>query len=190
MKRLLLSIVLGGAAAWPAMGQPSYETKTASGTTTALVYFATSPLQQIRVVGAIASSDLVGANIQIRSGTTPVTCAYTNAAGNQFGVSRTNGFFVGDLVLLETAGGVMTNGIITAFTAATNIICAGLTMPATVPGDTLYRLGSPTTLWCGVYTNRNIQGEALHVGARGRPVMVIVPGTSACSLDSVTARYE
>jgi hypothetical protein len=168
---------------------PTYATLNASGTTTAVVHFATSPQQQIRIVGAIASSDLAGANIILSGGTTAATCAYTNPIGTSFGVSRTNGFAVGDFVLIEKASGAMTNGQITAFGAATNIVL-GQNIFATQPGDQLYKLDTPVSLWCGVQTNRNFQGEALFVGQRGRPVRVLVNGTSACSLDSVTARYE
>jgi hypothetical protein len=192
MKRLILAVGLAAGLAIPALGQytaPTFVTQTASGTTTSVTFFATSPLAQIRIVGAIASSDLASANLTFKSGTTPVTCAYTNGSSTWFGVVATNGFAIGDFVLVETKAGVMTNAQITGFTLATNIIFADKIM-ATVPGDQLYKLGTATTLWCGVQTNRNFQGEALFVGQRGRPVQVIVNGTSACSLDSVTARYE
>lgn len=192
MRKLLLTAALlavFAASAWAQYTVPIFVTQTASGTTTSVTFFATSPLQQIRIVGAIASSDLAAANLTFKSGTTPVTCAYTNASSTWFGVAATNGFAIGDFVLVETKAGVMTNAQITGFTLATNIIFADKIM-ATVPGDQLYKLGTATTLWCGVQTNRNYQGEAIFVGNRGRPVQVIVNGTSACSLDSITARYE
>jgi len=58
---------------------PSYTTQTASGTTTAAVCFASSPLQQIRLVSAIATSDLAGSTLCFRTGVTPHTAAYTTA---------------------------------------------------------------------------------------------------------------
>ena len=187
----MFGVALVAATGLSALAQqlPVFVTQSASGTTTSFVSFATSPMQQIRMVGAIASSDLSSANILIRGGTTPVTCAYTNPAGTSFGVAATNGFYVGDFVVIEKVSGAITNGQITAFGAATNIVL-GQNVFATVPGDQMYRLDAGVKLWCGVQTNRNYQGDALYVGQRGRPVHVIVNGTSACSLDSITGRYE
>jgi len=192
MKRLILAAGLAAGLVIPALGQytaPTFVTQTASGTSTAVTYFATSPLQQIRIVGAIASSDLASANITFKTGTTPLSITKSNALGTTIDVAYTNGFAVGDFVLLEKANGVLTNAQIASFTGSTNITF-GYNIPQTLVGDQIYKLGTATTLWCGVQTNRNYQGEALFVAQRGRPVQVIVNGTSACSLDSVTARYE
>ena len=118
MKRIITAFALAVAFAVPVMGQaevPTYVTKTASGTTTAAVYFATSPYQQARIVGAIASSDLSGANMTFRTGSTPLSIIKTNAAGTTIDVGATNGFAAGDWVVVETAAGVMTNGVIASF---------------------------------------------------------------------------
>ena len=95
----------------------------------------------------------------------------------------------GTSLLIETKAGAITNGQIASFGAATNIVL-GQNIFATTPGDQLYKLGTVVKFWCGVQTNRNFQGEALFVGQRGRPVQVLVNGTSACALDSITGRYE
>jgi hypothetical protein len=192
MRKILITaaLLVGFAtSAWAQYTIPTFVTQTASGTSTAVTYFATSPLQQIRIVGAIASSDLSSANITFKTGTTPLSITKSNALGTTIDVAYTNGFAVGDFVLLEKLSGVMTNAQIASFTGSTNITF-GYNIPQTLVGDQIYKLGTATTLWCGVQTNRNYQGEALFVAQRGRPVQVIVNGTSACSLDSVTARYE
>lgn len=168
---------------------PVFVTQTASGTTTSVTYFASSPFMQARIVGAIASSDLTSANLTFKTGTTPLSITKSNAAGTTIDVAYTNGFAVGDFVLLEKASGVMTNAQIVSFTGSTNITF-NYNIPQTLVGDQIYKLGAATTLWCGVQTNRNFQGEAIFVGQKGRPVQVYVNGTSACSLDSITARYE
>lgn len=185
MKLIAVAVLMLGVAAW---AQPVYETKTASGTTTSVCYFATSPFQQARVVQAIATSDLATSVLTFKSGTTPMTCAYTNPVDVNFGVAATNGFFVGDFVIVETAAGAITNAQITGFTKATNMIFKDKIM-ATVPGDMVYRLGAATTLPVGAAT-KVYSGEAIFVGNRGRPIMVKVDGTSACSLDAISARYE
>jgi hypothetical protein len=192
MRNILATMAVAVAIALPAMAQtpiPVYQTLTASGTTTATVYFATSPSQQARIVAAVASSDLAGANITFRTGVTPLSITKSNAAGATIDVAATNGFAAGDWVILETAAGVITNAVIASFTGATNIVFVE-SVPITRIGDQIYKASTAVTLWCGVFTNRAYMGEAVYVGNRGRPVMVKVNGTSACSLDSVTARYE
>jgi hypothetical protein len=192
MKNILLTgaLAIGLAISVSAqVGSPIFITQTASGTTTAVTFFATSPTLQMRVVGAIASSDLVSANLTFKSGTTPLSITKSNALGTTIDVGYTNGFAVGDIVLLEKATGVITNAQIASFTGATNIVFS-YNIPQTLVGDQIYKLGAATTLGVGAQTNRNYQGDALFVGQRGRPVQVLVNGTSACSLDSITARYE
>jgi hypothetical protein len=192
MKNILLTaaLAIGLAISVSAqVGSPTFIIQTASGTTTAVTFFATSPTLQTRVVGAIASSDLASANLTFKSGTTPLSITKSNALGTTIDVAYTNGFAVGDFIVLEKASGVLTNAQITAFTGSTNITF-GYNIPQTLVGDQIYKMGSATTLSVGAATNKNYQGEALFVGQRGRPVQVLVNGTSACSLDSITARCE
>jgi hypothetical protein len=193
MQRIISIFGLAGTLALPitAPGQwvPTFVTYTGSGTTTAWVQCASSPMQQVRIVQASASSDLASANMLFSSGTVPNTITKSNVLGTKIDVAYTNGFAVGDLVILEKATGTVTNAQITAFTGATNITF-GFNIPATVPGDQIYKMSTPVKLWVGVVTNRVFSGEAIFVGNRGRPVQVLVNGTSACSLDAITARYE
>jgi small nuclear ribonucleoprotein (snRNP)-like protein len=192
MKDILLTAALAIGLAISAVaqvGSPVFVTQTASGTTTAVTFFATSPTLQMRVVGAIVSSDLAGSMITFKSGTTPATISATNTAGATISVAATNGFNSNGFIIVETKGGVLTNAQIASFSGTTNIVLYNSVM-ATVPGDQIYTLGTATSLAVGATTNKNYQGEALFVGQRGRPAQVIVNGTSACSLDSITARYE
>ena len=168
---------------------PTFVTLAASGTTTSVVYFASSPNQQIRVVQAIGSSDLASANLLFRSGETPLSITKSNAAGTTIDVAYTNGFSAGDAVMLETAAGVFTNSIIASFTGSTNIVF-GSGLPITRVGDQVYKMSTAVKLWVGVWTNRVFSGEAIYVGNKGRPVSVILNSTSAGSLDAITARYE
>ena len=192
MREILLTAALAIGLTIPVtaqVGSPVFVTQTASGTSTAVTFFATSPTMQTRVVGAIASSDLAASVITFKAGTTPLTMTKTNVAGTTIDVAATNGFTVADFVIVETKSGSLTNAQIASFTGATNIVFTDKVM-ATVPGDQIYKLGTATTLPVGSTSGKNYQGEALFVGQRGRPVQVIVNGTSACSLDSVTAHYE
>jgi len=178
--------------AMPARAQytvPTFVTLAASGTTTSVVYFASSPAQQIRVVQTIASSDLASANLLLSTGVTPLSITKSNASGTTIDVAYTNGFAVGDQVVLETAAGVITNQAIASFTGSTNIVFANK-VPITRIGDQIYQMSTAVKLWTGVFTNRVLSGEAIYVGNKGRPVQVLLNSTSAGSLDAITARYE
>ena len=192
MRKTILTLGLAIGLAITATAQitiPTYTTLSASGTTTSVVYFATSPVQQLRVVQTVASSDLASANLLLSTGVTPLSITKTNAAGTTIDVAYTNGFTTGDQVVLETAAGVITNQAIASFTGSTNIVFAN-NVPITRPGDQIYKMSTPVKLWVGVFTNRAMAGEAIFVGNRGRPVQVLLNGTSANSLDAVTGRYE
>jgi len=168
---------------------PTFVTLAASGTTTSVVYFASSPGQQVRVVQTIASSDLASANLLLSTGVTPLSITKSNASGTTIDVAYTNGFTTGDQVVLETAAGVITNQAIASFTGSTNIVFAN-SVPITRIGDQIYKMSTAVKLWTGVFTNRVLSGEAIYVGNKGRPVQVLLNSTSAGSLDAITARYE
>lgn len=194
-KSALAGLALCAALALPASSQtlPTYVSKVGNvGAATSSVWFASSPFQQIRVVSLIATSDLATAQCIIRGGDTPLTIAYSNtAASKQLGVSATNGFTVGDFVIVEKMDGTWTNGQIASFGAATNIVCTD-NLLATVPGDQIYKMSSLGTFPFGVSfaIPGNYQGDALAVGGRGRPVWLQLNGTSACKIVSASARYE
>jgi hypothetical protein len=185
--RLGLTLAL----AVPVFGQtiPTYLTKSSSGTTTAMVHFVTSPMQQVRIVSAFATSDLTGSKMTFWPGNTPQTVTVSNVLGTTVTVAATNGFAVGDLVILEKASGAGTNATIASFGSTTNLVFTQNVF-ATVPGDQVYDAGaSPTSLSVGS-NSVTLTGDMIYVGNRGRPVVVRVNGTSACSLDAITARYE
>jgi len=150
---------------------PTYTTKNASGTTTCEVHFPANPQQQVRIVGAIATSDKAASVLSWRTGSTPYTISATNAAGTTITVSYTNGLAANDVLVIQKANGTCISGTIRSFATSTNITLAATTI----------KVGATTVTY---------QGEAIYVGTRGRPVRVVLDGTSACSLDSITARYE
>lgn len=183
----LLSLVAGLFSA-RAQSLPVYTTLSSSGTTTSVLFFASSPLQQCRIVQAIATSDAASSWVTFKTGTTPLSITKSNAADTTIDVARTNGFAVNDFVILEQSTGWVTNAQIASFTGATNITFKW-NVPITLPGDQIYKLGTATALPVGA-ANKVYSGEAIFVGNRGRPIQVIVNGTSACSLDAITGRYE
>jgi hypothetical protein len=189
MKRKF-AIIAALALAMPVFGQsPVYKTVTASGATAATAYLPSSGGLQARVVGVIATSDKAGSVITFTTGSTPATISATNASGTTITVARTNGLAAADVLVIEGVNGV-TNATISSFTGATNITLASNTGFITLPGDQVYKMGTPVTLRIGAVTNASFQGSAIYVGNPGRPIKAVVDGTSAVTIDALSAHYE
>ena len=200
--KLITSIATLGLAALSAFAQPSYTTVTGYGAAGVTNYFPAQPLYQARVVGSIAQSDLAGSFISFSSGvgaysiTNPISCS-SNALGTIFMVNTTNGLVVGDILVLQSASG--TNMAGTAAGNATGVISALATNNVTLAaggfnctcaaGDEVFKMGSASKFPLGA-SLQNYQGDALFVGNKGRPVRIVINGTSACTNITTTARYE
>jgi len=180
--------LLAAVIAAPAFGQ-DYLTKNSSGAASCEVHFPADPLKQIRLVGAVATSDKAASVLSIRTGATPYTIGSSNASGGTISVTRTNGLAANDVLVIVNANGTHTSAVIAAFANTTNITLVATNGVVTLPGDEVYKMSAATTLKCGAATV-NYQGEAIYSGTRGRPVRVVLDGTSACSLDAITARYD
>ena len=166
---------------------PTYTTLPAAGTTLARVNFPTSPMQQIRIVSAVATSDLVGSVLSFYTGGTPQTISQTNVAATAvITVANTNGLAASQVLFIEGKNGI-TNLTISSI-AYTNVTLAYNVGFIGLPGDQVYVMSAATTLPVGA-TTANYQGEALFVGNRGRPVSITCNATSAVSFIA-SARYE
>jgi hypothetical protein len=190
-KRLILAVAMTIGAALTGLAQtdvPVYVTLGNSGTTSASGYFHSSPSQQVRVVGVVATSDKAASVLSFSTGVTPATITSSNASGTTITVGVTNGITVNDVLVIESANGI-TNVTVSSFSNVTNLTVTPATGFATLRGDQVYKMSAATTIKCGA-TTAVYQGEAIYVGARGRPVRIVIDGTNACSLDSISGRYE
>jgi len=204
MKKILklCAVACAAVVSITAWAQPSYVTTSGNGAAGVTNYFAAQPLYQARIVGAIAQSDKAGSFIQLSSGSTactvtnPISCS-TNSGGTIFMVNATNGLTVGDILVLQTANGTNAAGV--AVGNATGVIAALATNNVTLAsggfnctmaaGDEVFKMGTASKFPLGA-SLQNYQGDALFVGAKGRPIRIVIDGTSACTNISTTARYE
>src|SRR5260370_28627213 len=95
MKAKLLFSILSVVSIISALSDsPSYKPASAQGTTSAEVIFPADPVLQIRVVGAIGSSDKASSVFSFRAGGPPsaVTVASTNLSATNLHVGRHVGF--------------------------------------------------------------------------------------------------
>lgn len=191
MKSILLTTALAVGLAIPAVGQLTYKTVTATGTTASVTYFPANPATQIRVVGAVCTSDLAGSVLSLSSGAGAYTIvSNATSSATVIYISATNGLVAGDALVLQTWGntnGYNTVASVTVSNAVT--INSGGFGVAVTAGDQFYKMGSASTLPVGAAT-ANYQGEALFVGNKGRPVRATLNGTSTNTINSLTAAYE
>jgi hypothetical protein len=190
-KCFLASLPLCAFALTALSDSPSYKPASAQGTTSAEVIFPADPVLQIRVVGAIGSSDKASSVFSFRGGGTPaaITVASTNLSATNIYVGGYVGFSTNDLIVIQTPA---TNRTLTVWGLAngTNVITTAAVGVTQYVGSEIFDLGAATTLKCGAITNTSYQGEAIYVAPRGRPLRVLLDGTSYSSLDSVTVHYD
>jgi hypothetical protein len=171
---------------------PTYVTTTATGTTLSTAYFPAQPLQQIRVVGAICISDLAGSVLSLSTGRGAYTVlSNATSSATTIYVVSTNGLQSGDALVLQTWGGTNAYDTVASNPTVSNavVITAGGFGVAVTAGDQLYKMSTASALPIGSNTV-NYQGEALYVGNKGRPVRATLNGTSANTINTITARYE
>jgi len=194
MKTILsiAALVTGLAAAAQQYTVPQYLTTTATGTTLSTAYFAAQPLQQVRIVGAICTSDLAGSVLSLSSGVGAYTVASNaTSSATTIYITSTNGLVSGDVLVLQTWGGTNAYDTVASNPTASNavVITARGFGVAVTAGDQIYKMSAASTIPIGSGT-ANYQGEALFVGNKGRPVRATLNGTSANTINTFTARYE
>ncbi len=187
IKKLLIAVGLVCSVALA--DSPSYNTQTATHATLSKGYFAADPVLQPRLVGVIYTTDLVGAQLKLYAGTTAYSVSASNQNTTTITVASTNGLTTSDTLFIQTQTGLITNIAISSFPQSTNITLANIPGFNTVPGDSVYKQ-SAATVW-GAFTNvsYSIQGEALFVGSRGRPIMFTLNSTTTNSITG-TAHYD
>ncbi|MEN6642678.1 MAG: hypothetical protein ABFE08_09545 [Armatimonadia bacterium] len=193
MKRVLFGMAAALVCCIAIAGSTEYVSKTGSGTTAATVYWPADAQKTARLVGVIATSDKAASVISLRTGTTAYTITVTNATTtsiNQW-LNTTNGLVASGVVVLQKPDGTCYSSTIAAGCAETNMVIlasGGFGVVAGV-GDQMYLMSDATSIKLGA-TTLSTHGPAIYVGNRGRPVRMVVDGTSACSIDAATAAYE
>lgn len=190
MKRKLLSLFAVLGLAGLAFAAGSYQSGNASGSTSAELIFSADPLRQMRLVSVLATSDKSDAVISLRTGTRSydIATVNTNTSATNILFTSTSGLASNDVVIIATA---TTNKTATVWgtSGGTNLLltaAAGITWSA---GDVLYLLGPATSLPLGA-TSKAYAADALFVANHGRPLRLVVDGTSACTIDSAAVKSE
>jgi hypothetical protein len=168
----------------------NYFTKSASGSTSCQVNFPAIAGSQGRIAGVVATSDKAASVLSMRSGVaaySPTVAAALTATN--IAINATNGLALNDLVIIQQPDGTMTNLTVYNVTSYTNLNLTTAIGVAVTTSSTIYKLGAATTVKVGA-TTAVYSSDALYAGNRGRPIRVVLDGTSACSLDSVTVKQD
>lgn len=189
---LALASVIGLAAAIVCFADiPNYKSFSGTeGTTSSEVIIPADPTLSLRVVGVVAQSDKATSLLKFSAGTTAVGITYSNAAGTAITVDRTNSLNANDIIIISSASLATNVSATISSISNTNLTLSATDGIAVVPGDQVYKLGTVTSWKVGATTNYSAAGEALFTAPKGRPIRVLLDGTSDCALNSVTARYE
>lgn len=191
MKKILnltLAGVLGAlcsTVAWAA-----YATFTASGTTSATVVIPHIATAQARIVSVVASSDLVGSTLSFYTGgaSTTIAAPGTNAAATTIPVSSTNGMSTNVWLSIEGTTNVMRQ---VAYATANGTVVITAALGSVVSsGNEVEIMSNDVTLGIGSNTYKTFSSEALYVAKPGRAAAIVVTGTSACSIDAATTKYD
>lgn len=199
MKKILLLISALGLAATPCFATlPTYKSTSASGTTAATAYFPADPNSQVRVVSYNSTSDKAASVMTFTSGTTAYVITATNAAAtsvtNQ--INTTNGL-TGSAALVLQLNGTNYSATVSSFNIATNVSPAQTNVVLgangwnvnTIVGGDVYLMSTAVTIPNGAATVSQ-NGDAVFVGNYGRPVKVVLDGTSSCAINVISAHYD
>lgn len=126
--------------------------------------------------------------------TTNSTTTVLAASRNDFTVVTSIGtnFAAGERLLITPAsGGLFQNSVLGTPQdyALTTIGFTAQTGVALAVGDSVYLLGTTNNTLVGAATLRG-DGQALYSVERGKPLKVMITGAAACSLNSVTGKYD
>jgi len=172
---------------------PTYETRgPVTGTSSAEVIFPDDPQTQLRLVTLIGSSDLAASVFSLRAGdyAINITTANTNLAATNIIVAQTNAIAISnDLIIV---GNGFSNKTLTVWGSlgSTNIITTAAIGITQRVGDSVFHLSAATSLGIGASSNKTFTGDAIYVAPKGRPLRVLVNGTSYSSVDTASAHRD
>jgi hypothetical protein len=186
------SLGLMAASALNAQGlAEGYITKQGSGTTQAQAIFPAGASKALRLVSYDVKSDLASATLKIYTGTavsTLVSNALTTAT-NIYVSAGAGSFAQNDIVVIQNPDDTAFTAVVNAVEGATNIqFTAQLGTAATANGK-IYKMATVyTTVAANVAVRES--GECLAIGPRRQPMLLRLTGTSACTINWATARYD
>lgn len=138
-----------------------------------------------------ATSDKAGSKLQFYLCDTNQQANYASSS-TSIPVTATNGFASGDIIIIRHyATDTYERRVLTTFTSATNLTVTLAPVTALAVGDQVYHTTTVGAPWiaCGNATVTS-SGNSLVAGQPGCPLLCDLDGTSACSINALTAEYK
>jgi hypothetical protein len=194
MKNLFLGLVVFAVAL---VSSVSLEAQTFSGTgtdvSTNLNYFIATArgAGTARINFISATSDKAGSVVQFYTSGAPVTITAAGAATNTVTAVGTGNFSGSDIVIVRHVSADTYERAVVDSVTATNITWSANLGSATAIGDLLYKASTASTIPVGNATvTVNAAGGGLFNGREGRPTLLVLDGTSACQLNTVSGEFR
>lgn len=134
-----------------------------------------------------ATSDLAGTVVQFYSAGTPITVTGASSGTNIVAVGTGN-VTAADKILLRAVGTDLYQLTTVGTVSSTNVTTLNTLTRSLAAGDVLYKLTAAGKLPLGAATV-SVVGPAW-VGDKGKPVAMVVTGTTNANINSVTFTYR
>jgi len=172
--------------------QEGYITKSGTGTTSADAIFPAAANAALRLTAYDVKSDLTSATLKFYVGTKVSTIASNalSTATNVFVTAGATNFSNTDIVVIQHADETMTALVAAAPEGNTNVCFTGQIGVAVTAGAKVYKLGTVYTTQVQSTNVIRVAGESILVTGRRMPLLLRVTGTSACSINSATGKYD
>ncbi len=162
-------------------------------TTRSTVVFPAAPTKSIRLVSYDVASGTATGYVAYAGGTTVTTMTKTNTltgnTGTNIYVASTNGFAVGDTVVLQGSDDTAYAFLVDSFSTTTNLAVSEPIPALFAVGTKVYRMGDYRTSVIGATTIR-VAGEALMIAQRRKPVIVQVYVDTGGKVNNAVVHYD
>ena len=184
------------AVAIPALAYTGAYSAHATGTTEAYVILPADNNSRTRVNALNATSDKAASKLSIYFADATQTTVDAASTGTTLNVAATDGFAENNLIAIQTAAGSVIYRTVSAVSAGESLTL-GSSLPGTHgnAGDIVYLMAAASTntdaeVPVGATSKELISRLGVIVGPVDSPVLVILDGTSACSLNFVTWDFK
>jgi hypothetical protein len=173
---------------------PTYKNFVGSSAGSSTTVFAVAdPQTQIRVVGSICESDNAASILTFYPGAAAYSVGQlnTNLTATNIIVNATNGLAANGIICYQDAARTTNISLtIGGIVNSTNIYTTAVVGITQKVGDDVFLEGTSTAIAVGKGTNLSLQGEAIFVAPKGRPIRAVVSGSTSWSKENISVHYD
>jgi len=171
----------------------TYRSVYATHATLATALFPAQGRQTPVLVAFSATSDKAGSVVDVYTYDNTKTTVDASSASGQtvLSVTATTGFDTSDRILIQHANGTLETGVVNTIQAGVSLTLTANLVNTTAVGAVVFELKKVGTFACGATTVANYGGpNGIVGGVPGSPMVIVLDGTSACSINTATVQYQ